>query len=317
MKKILLILAALVSCISIDAQVLKLYKNGVLVGKYTSAQADTFVFENGEETGNDLTCAEAAAICLEMEDRATTEEDYTITGYITEVLGPVSRNQQSFWMADTKDGGRVFQAYWANLPEGVAEFKAGSKVKISGKLTRYGSTPEIKNADVEILENAEGDDTGGENTGDDDQNVGTADATLVMANLYDITEGNVEAGTVTADGVTLTFDQNGGNNAPKYYWNATEAFRAVRMYAMNKMTVSASKNIESIKITCAEPYNGTNYNGNETMTTSAGTLTQNSDNISVVVTGINANSVDIVNDHTSTSGGKQLRVISVEIVYAK
>jgi hypothetical protein len=61
-----------------------------------------------------------------LADGATSTETYSVTGYITEVVGSVSRNQQTFWMADTKNGGRVFEAYWANLPEGVTEFKAGS-----------------------------------------------------------------------------------------------------------------------------------------------------------------------------------------------
>ncbi|MDY3099374.1 MAG: hypothetical protein SOW60_08085, partial [Bacteroidaceae bacterium] len=56
------------------------------------------------------------------------------------------------------DGQKMVQAFYANLPEGVEKFVAGSKVKITGKLIKYvksGSTEaitEVKNADVEILE---------------------------------------------------------------------------------------------------------------------------------------------------------------------
>ena len=102
-----------------------------------------------------------------MADGGTSTEVYTVTGYITQVIGEVSTKtgppQQSFWMADTKDGGQVFQAYWANLPEGVAAFTAGSKVKITGKLKKYvksgAVTPEIQNATVVILEAGDGGDT--------------------------------------------------------------------------------------------------------------------------------------------------------------
>ena len=98
-------------------------------------------------TGEEVTCAQAVEL--------------TITGYITQIVGSVSKNQQTFWMADTKDGGKVFEAFYANLPEGVSEFKVGSKVKITGQLQKYVKdgkvTPEIKNANVEILE--EGGDT--------------------------------------------------------------------------------------------------------------------------------------------------------------
>ena len=107
--------------------------------------------------GIEVTCAEAVELTSKLADGGTSAETYTVTGYITEVVGDVSRNQQTFWMADTKDGGKVFEAYWANLPEGVSEFKVGSKVKITGKLMKYVNTssgqmtPEIKNATVVIL----------------------------------------------------------------------------------------------------------------------------------------------------------------------
>ena len=118
--------------------------------------------EGGGTEGTAITCAQAVELTNALADGATSSETYTITGYITEVVGNVSRNQQTFWMADTKDGGRVFEAYWANLPEGVTEFKAGSKVKITGQLMKYVNngqvTPEIKNATVVIVE--EGGDSG-------------------------------------------------------------------------------------------------------------------------------------------------------------
>ena len=113
-------------------------------------------------TGTEINCAKAVELTNALADNATSEDTYTVTGYITEVVGSVSRNQQTFWMADTKEGGKVFEAYWANLPEGVSEFKVGSKVKITGKLTKYVNsssgqvTPEIKNATVEILEDGGG-----------------------------------------------------------------------------------------------------------------------------------------------------------------
>lgn len=112
----------------------------------------------GNTDGIPVTCAEALELATALEANATSVDFYSVTGYITEVVGNVSRNQQTFWMADTKDGGRVFEAYWANLPEGVAEFKAGMKVTIYGKLHNWVSTdgskvtPEIINADVVILE---------------------------------------------------------------------------------------------------------------------------------------------------------------------
>ena len=121
--------------------------------------ANVVILEEGGDTpapaGKEVTCAQAAELTSALADGASSDETYTVSGFITEVIGSVSRNQQSFWMADTQDGGKVFEAYWANLPAGVSEFKVGMKVKITGKLMKYvkegNVTPEIKNADVEIL----------------------------------------------------------------------------------------------------------------------------------------------------------------------
>lgn len=122
----------------------------------------------GDLEGIPLSCAEAVQLATAMEDNATSPEIYTVMGYITEVVGNPSRNQQTFWMADTKDGGMVFEAYYANLPEGISAFAVGMKVEIKGKLHKFVSSNsnlticEMKNADVVILE--DGDNGGG---GDD------------------------------------------------------------------------------------------------------------------------------------------------------
>ena len=104
---------------------------------------------------NTVTCAQAVELTMALDDGAISKDTYTITGYITEVIGKVDKNQQSFWMADTQDGGHVFYAFWTNLPEGVSQFVEGSKIMLTGKLMKYVKngtvTPEMKNGDVEIL----------------------------------------------------------------------------------------------------------------------------------------------------------------------
>lgn len=102
-----------------------------------------------------LTCAEAQEKTLALPNTNPTDETYAVVGYITEIIGTVSRNQQSFWMADTKDGGQVFQAFYANLPEGILEFKEDMKIQMIGHLMKFGSKPtiaEMKNGDVTILD---------------------------------------------------------------------------------------------------------------------------------------------------------------------
>ena len=120
-------------------------------------------------TEKKITCAEAAELCGKLTDGSQSAETYVITGYITDVFANISNNQQSFWLADTKDGGKVIQAYWANLPEGVKKFTAGSKVAITGRLLKYVKTDgtvvaEVKNPTVVIKEQGDGDETGAEAT---------------------------------------------------------------------------------------------------------------------------------------------------------
>ena len=158
--------------VKITGQLMKYVKDGQVTPEIKNANV-VILEEGGGDTpppaGKEVTCAQAAELTNALADGATSSETYTVTGYITEVIGNVSRDQQSFWMADTKDGGKVFEAYWANLPSGVSKFEVGMKVKITGQLMKYVKdgqvTPEIKNADVEILEGGGGDTPGGDTPG--------------------------------------------------------------------------------------------------------------------------------------------------------
>ena len=96
-----------------------------------------------------VTCAEAAQIASSLSHNTPTYETYIVTGYITETDGVVSRGQQVFWMADTKDGGKVFESYWGNVSEIL---QVGDKVSLIGHIMRFYSTPEMTNGDVVLLE---------------------------------------------------------------------------------------------------------------------------------------------------------------------
>lgn len=311
------------SKVKITGKLLKYVKSGSTDVVVEVKNADVQILEQGdtpEPPAGDavkVTCAQAVEACSALADGATSEQAYAVTGYITKLIGSVSRNQQSFWMADTKDGGEVFEAYWANLPEGVTAFTEGSKVTITGQIIKYmdkdgNMVPEIKNATVVILE------AGGDQPGGGEQPGSDADVSMLMSSAYsECTTGSVDATPVTVDGVTVSFDKNGGNNAPKYYWNQTASFCAVRMYAKNTMTVKADKSIAKVVLTCAAPGGGKNYNGNDEMTTSAGSITKASDNVTVTIDAINSTEVTVTNDFTATSGGTQLRVVNLEVFYAK
>ena len=283
--------------------------------------ADVEILEAGtDEPSTDvteITCAKAIELCAALADNASSTETYAITGYITDVFAEVSKGQQSFWLSDNNDGQKMVQAYWANLPEGVEKFVAGSKVKITGKLIKYVKKDgtiitEVKNADVEILE-AGGETPDTPDTPSEDNTFAGADATVVMSEAYsECTDGSVDATPITFDAVQVSFDKNGGNNAPKYFWNGN----AVRMYAMNTMTITSDKQIAKIVIKCTAP-DSKNYNGNDEMTTTAGTIQKADDNVMIVVDGINQSEVTITNQFTAISGGTQLRILSMGVYYVK
>ena len=308
------------SKVKITGKLLKYVKNdGTVIIEVKNA--DVEILEAGtDEPSTDvteITCAQAVELCAALADNASSTETYAITGYITDVFAEVSKGQQSFWLSDNNDGQKMVQAYWANLPEGVEKFVAGSKVKITGKLLKYVKTDgtvitEIKNADVEILE--AGDETPDTpDTPSEDNTFAGADATVVMSEAYsECTDGSVDATPITFDAVQVSFDKNGGNNAPKYFWNGN----AVRMYAMNAMTVTSDKQIAKIVIKCAAP-DSKNYNGNDEMTTTAGSIQKADDNVMIVVDGINQKEVTITNDFTQNSGGTQLRIHSMGVYYVK
>ena len=308
------------SKVKITGKLLKYVKNdGTVIIEVKNA--DVEILEAGtDEPSTDvteITCAQAVELCAALADNASSTETYAITGYITDVFAEVSKGQQSFWLSDNNDGQKMVQAYWANLPEGVEKFVAGSKVKITGKLLKYVKTDgtvitEVKNADVEILE--AGDETPDTpDTPSEDNTFAGADATVVMSEAYsECTDGSVDATPITFDAVQVSFDKNGGNNAPKYFWNGN----AVRMYAMNAMTVTSDKQIAKIVIKCAAP-DSKNYNGNDEMTTTAGSIQKADDNVMIVVDGINQKEVTITNDFTQNSGGTQLRIHSMGVYYVK
>ena len=100
-----------------------------------------------------LTCAEAVAICEQVGSTATTEE-YTVRGYVTSIK--YSWNEQygtaTFWIADTKDGGDVLQAYsCAPLTDNDKVFAVGAYVELVGKLKKYNTTNEVEKGTYTII----------------------------------------------------------------------------------------------------------------------------------------------------------------------
>lgn len=195
----------------------------------------------------------------------------------------------------------------------ATEVEVGDEVVVCGKLVNYysesyGNTYETVQNEAwiySITKNSSG--GGGDVSGNS--------TTLKMSDLGLENQADLTSYTMS-DGTTLTFKQNEGNNAPKYYTSYT----AARMYALNSLVVAnTSKKITGIKIQCTDPYNGTSYNGNSTMyVTADGTKGGSIDktDTSVTISGINGNTIEIVNYHTANSGGTQLRIVSITVYYA-
>ena len=108
-----------------------------------------------------ITCAEAVAIC-EQTGSTLTAEAYTVRGYITSIKYTWSEQYgtATFWIADTKDGGQVLQAYsCAPLTDADKVFTVGDYVELVGKLKKYNTTNEVEKGTYTVITAAEGGET--------------------------------------------------------------------------------------------------------------------------------------------------------------
>lgn len=96
-----------------------------------------------------LTCAEAAAAA-----KAGKTDLVAVEGYVTEYVYKWDKIHPSvsFWMADTKDGGQVFQAYGIDCEKPEQGPALGDKVRVIGALKQFKEVSEISGGTFEILE---------------------------------------------------------------------------------------------------------------------------------------------------------------------
>lgn len=105
--------------------------------------------EPGEDPGEEpvvpvvtdtMTCAAAAEAAL-----AGATDSTVVIGYVTEIVYAWSSQYKnvSFWMADSVNGGRVFEAFRAVCETEEEAPVVGDKVAVKGKLTKFNSTPEM------------------------------------------------------------------------------------------------------------------------------------------------------------------------------
>jgi len=291
-------------------------KGNYLVSLNKGGSGETPSGETGSLT-NPLTASQAFDLVAAMESGVTSEVDYYVKGKVCSVkytfsaqFGTATFNISDDGNASNKDF-TVYSCYYFNnepWKEGDTQIQVGDEVIVCGKVINYnGNTPEFASK-KSYLVSLNG-------NGNSDQGGGSATtSTITMADFG--LENQAELTTLTAsDGTKLTFSQEGGSNAPKYYTSGN----AARMYALNSLTITANKAMTKVVLTCA--MNGANpANGNDTMFGEAGgsKVTTNKDSdTQVTFSNFNNSTLKIVNDHTAASSGTQLRIVSIEITFAK
>lgn len=291
-------------------------KGNYLVSLNKGGSGETPSGETGSLT-NPLTASQAFDLVAAMESGVTSEVDYYVKGKVCSVKYTFSAQFGTATFNISDDGNtsdKEFIAYscyyFNNEPwkEGDTQIQVGDEVIVCGKVINYnGNTPEFASK-KSYLVSLNG-------NGNSDQGGGSATtSTITMADFG--LENQAELTTLTAsDGTKLTFSQEGGSNAPKYYTSGN----AARMYALNSLTITANKAMTKVVLTCA--MNGANpANGNDTMFGEAGgsKVTTNKDSdTQVTFSNFNNSTLKIVNDHTAASSGTQLRIVSIEITFAK
>ena len=303
------------------------------------AQGSTIVKLNNEGGGGTTTgeaegtgtqadpfnVAAAIAKCQEAGETATNDIFY-VKGIVNAEYTVDSYKNATLVLVDTEGSDAKFTAFrvkgadGANLKEGY-KIPKNATVIVSGKLVNYkGNTPETaQNSGTLISVNGQAPeldgDSGGGGGGDTPSGDGVSKAidgsTLTLTNTtvkassttvsvdfsaQGWTNGEAATTVNLSDGTAITFIQGDATNPPKYY----DATKGVRFYATNGMTITASsKAIAKVVLNC-DSYNGTNYVGNDMLYGSA-----------------SGTSMTIINNHTSASGGVQLRVKTMEITYAE
>lgn len=301
-----------------------------LNGKSTTGGTDTpDTPSTGEATGdgtlaNPFNSVAANNYAATLANGAVSEQDYYIKGKVVSVRYEydTSYGTGTFYISDdgTSNGQfYVYRAYYLEnkkFVEGNTQPKAGDEVIVCGKITNYysesyGNTYETATGKA-YLYSLNGKTTASETTGGEDKpaetNAGiTIDGTTVTLTnsavtagtesiTYDVSKlGQDKASEVTtitlSDGTTITFDGNGETNTPKFY--TTE----IRVYKNNAITITGHKAIAKVIFTCS----GTDRVGNNTATLTT-----------------SGNSLTYTNTYTEESGGGvQLRVKTIEIIYAK
>ena len=250
------------------------------------------------------------------------DKEYYIKGKIQEIKDQFAAQfgNATFYIADDENSQKflIFRTYYfggEKWKEGDGQLKIGDEVVVCAKLINYmGNTPETNQGGKLISVNGKTSIEGGSETPDTPsttEGISVNGLTVTLTNsgatagkslkVEDLSTLKLDANPTEftlSDGTIFKLDPNGNKTKPAYNEKAKE----LRIYANNIMTITGSKNIAKIILTCTHDNNkNTDCVGNETATIKFSGKTATYTN---VFTG-------------TTGGGVQLRIKSIEIVYAK
>ena len=122
---------------------------GTMKGKPYDCDGEVLPPDPGVVDGA-ITCQEAREKALALAQGSQSSVEYVVVGYVTSLNGSYSTqySSQTFWVADTPNGGNVFYAYQCYNDAPVVK---GDKVSLTGKLLNYNGTPEMKWGQTEML----------------------------------------------------------------------------------------------------------------------------------------------------------------------
>lgn len=250
------------------------------------------------------------------------DKEYYIKGKIQEIKDQFAAQfgNATFYIADDENSQKflIFRTYYfggEKWKEGDGQLKIGDEVVVCAKLINYmGNTPETNQGGKLISVNGKTSIEGGSETPDTPsttEGISVNGLTVTLTNsgatageslkVEDLSTLKLDANPTEftlSDGTIFKLDSNGNKTKPAYNEKAKE----LRIYANNIMTITGSKNIAKIILTCTHDHNkNTDCVGNKTATINFSGKTATYTN---VFTG-------------TTGGGVQLRIKSIEIVYAK
>ena len=264
-------------------------------------------------------CAAAIKAINAMEADKNSDNEVYIKGTVVEVkenYGDSSFGNATYYIADDANGTNkfyIFRSLYLNNEKYSSgdKLSVGDEVTVCGKVVNYkGNTPETVANNSYLYTHKSNGTPSTPDTPVTSDGISISGTTVTLANSSATAGESIKTDLSTLgytdaqaidkitldDGTTIAFDANGETNGPKYY-NAT---KGIRVYKNNKIVFTGKNNIAKIIINC-DSYNGTDYVGNKTAT--------------VVFSGKTATYTNVF---TGTSGGgDQLRIKTIEIVYAK